>query len=84
MTEQANDIADVVRVAKGRYPGRKFMVLGDSSGAHSVPAALANETTRVDVEVIQAGLYDPLAHYCRAGSRLSPPWPPQQKRTTTC
>lgn len=69
MRVQAGDVAHVVREAQRRYADRKSVVVAHSSGAHSSAISLANGSTRVDAAVLQAGVCDPLAHYCHEGTR---------------
>lgn len=59
MPAQADDVAEVARIAQDRYPGRKSLLVAHSSGAHSAAIALADGSTTVDVVVLQARVYDP-------------------------
>lgn len=62
MGVQAADVAAIVEHACARRSGRCCVLVGHSSGAHSAALALARGA-RVDAVVLQAGVYDPLAHY---------------------
>lgn len=62
MREQAGDVADVARAARARFPGRRVVAVGHSSGAHSLAIALA-EGLAVHAAVLQAGVFDPLRHF---------------------
>jgi len=46
MLWQAGDVANVVREAQRRYPGRKSVLVGHSSGAHSSAIALVDGSIR--------------------------------------
>jgi len=59
--------APVARATSARW--HRAWLVGHSSGAHSSAIALANGSTQVDAAVLQAGVYDPLAHFLHEGTR---------------
>ncbi len=62
MREQAVDVADIVFAARARFPDRRVILAGHSSGAHSVALAIADGLS-VHSVVLEVGVFDPLQHF---------------------